>query len=395
MSKKPTYEFQNLTKIQQDCLTLIESLGIYELRALARVFGDNSPTVLKRDDHIRIVMEKIISGEDLKPIPLRQGRPYKELSNIEGILAELSQITGKDYTSVTNQQRSVYRGKKVVQFNQVEEEVIKQKLFPIEAKGIFFERTDSEGYMTNDFNGKMTLVKRDQFPQLKTNDFISGTAIVMNSEKEYILDSVKTVNFQSYEKYADNHNPYEQEVPSEKIDFDKYQITLGSRYIVKNNKFSENSEKLTKLLNLLKSKGIITIAIIPNVLYENFVTIQSIGYDNAFTLKYDERPFTINEVLNNFINHIERLQQQGLKLALFIEDITTLANAVDFTFKNNTKAFMGHTETAVELVKHLMLLAKAGGQNKHTTIFTTMDETDMFDHTYISSVYKISKPLEF
>jgi len=72
MSKKPAYEFQNLTKPQKDCLALIESLGIYELRALARIFGDNSPTTLKRDEHIVIVMEKLISGEELRPIPLRQ-----------------------------------------------------------------------------------------------------------------------------------------------------------------------------------------------------------------------------------------------------------------------------------------------------------------------------------
>ena len=102
MSKKND-EFKNLDKRQKDCLALIESLGIYELRALARIFGDNSPTTLKRDDHIKIIMEKIISGEDLRPIPLRQGRPYKELSNIEGILNELSMVAGKDYTMKSNQ----------------------------------------------------------------------------------------------------------------------------------------------------------------------------------------------------------------------------------------------------------------------------------------------------
>ena len=77
----PVYDYKNLTKQQQDCLGVIESLGIYELRALARVFGDNSPTTLKRNDHIKIVMDKIISGEDLKPIPLRQGRPYLLVSS--------------------------------------------------------------------------------------------------------------------------------------------------------------------------------------------------------------------------------------------------------------------------------------------------------------------------
>ena len=95
MSKKPNYEYKDLTKSQQDCLSVIEGLGIYELRALARVFGDNSPTTLKRDEHIKIVMDKIISGEELRPLPLRQGRPHKELSSISGILEELSSLNWK------------------------------------------------------------------------------------------------------------------------------------------------------------------------------------------------------------------------------------------------------------------------------------------------------------
>ena len=86
MTKAPSFDKKCLNETQQQCLDVIESLGIYELRALARVFGDSSPTTLKRADHIKIIMEKIISGEKLRPIPLRQGRPFKELSNIEGIL---------------------------------------------------------------------------------------------------------------------------------------------------------------------------------------------------------------------------------------------------------------------------------------------------------------------
>ena len=75
MSKNITM-YDNLTRAQERSFNLIQSLGIYELRAIARVFGDNSPTTSKRDDHIKFIMDKIINGEELQPIPLRQGRPY-------------------------------------------------------------------------------------------------------------------------------------------------------------------------------------------------------------------------------------------------------------------------------------------------------------------------------
>ncbi len=393
MTNKPGYEFKNLTKAQQDCLSLIESLGIYELRALARVFGDNSPTILKRNDHIKIVMDKIISGEDLKPIPLRQGRPYKELSNIEGILAGLSQITGKDYVSVTNSPRNLHTGKKIVTFNQVEDEVVKQKLFPIEVRGVLFDRNETEFFLTNEDNGKTVLVKKDENSQLKPYDYITGTAIVMNSNKEYLVDSIKTVNFKPYKNYVDSSNPYEQSVPTETLKLGNKEFVLGSRYIVENCKFSDGDEKLKQLLKTLNENKIATIAFIPNVLFENFASIKKIGFNNVFISRYDDRPFTINETLNTFIENVKRLQEQGLKLALFVEDITTIANAVDYANKNNTKALMGHTETTVELIKQLMMLAKSGGKDKNTTIFTTADQADLFDQLFVSSVYKISKKI--
>lgn len=391
MSKKPAYEFKNLTKSHQDCLALIESLGIYELRALARVFGDNSPTTLKRDDHINIVMNKIISGEDLRPIPLRQGRPYKELSNIEGILAELSQITGKDYTLKSNQQRNTTRLQKVVSFKQMEENIIKQKLFPIEARGILCERNDKEFYFINQDNGKIVLVKKDIDSRLKAFDFIVGTAVIMNEDKEYILDSIKALNYQNYTTYQERVNEYESTVPSQKIKIGNSEILLGSRYLIKESKFIEASDKIKKMVSSFKENKIVTIALVPNVMYEDFLSITSLGFNNVILLRYDERPFNVYETILMFIEHITRLQQQGYKVALFIEDVTTLANAIDFAFKNNTKALMGHTETAVEMIKQLMMLARAGGENKHTTLFTTLDEADMFDQMYVSAVYKVSK----
>ena len=147
------------------------------------------------------------------------------------------------------------------------------------------------------------------------------------------------------------------------------------------------------MVSQLKQNNIVTLAIVPNVLYENFLDYNSLGFSNIFMLKYEDSPFVIYETLRLFINHVQRLQEQGINVAIFVEDIVTIAGAVDYSFKNNTKALMGHTETAVESIKQLMMLAKAGENNKHTTLFTTLDEADMLDPLYISSVYKISKKL--
>ncbi len=394
MAKKTAYEFKNLTKSQQDCLSLIETLGIYELRALARVFGDNSPTTLKRDDHINIVMNKIISGEDLKPIPLRQGRPYKELSNIEGILAELSHITGKDYSLAANQQKNISSVPKFVTFKQVEDEVFQKKLYPIEARGVLYERNEKEFVFLNQDNHKNVLVKKDLDTRLKPYDYVVGTAVIMNEDKEYMLDEIKYINFQPVKSYKETINKYgDPAQPSKKIKLDGKEILLGSRYLIEESKFTDNIEKTKKMLKELKAQNIITLGLIPNVMQEDLLTMQQLGFSNLFIMKYDERPFESYEILRVFVEYVNRLQDMGFSLAIFVQDLTTLANAVDFAYKNNVKAFMGHTEIAVESIKQLMLLAKNGGENKTTTLFTTLDEADMFDQMYVSSVYKVSKKL--
>ena len=94
------------------------------------------------------------------------------------------------------------------------------------------------------------------------------------------------------------------------------------------------------------------------------------------------------------MHHIDRLQQLGKNVAIFVEDVVTLTNSIDYTFKNNPKSLMGHTEIAVETVKKLMMLAKASADGKNTTLFVTFDQPDMLDQMYISSVYKVSKKID-
>lgn len=393
MSNKNTYQFDNLTKAQQDCLDLIDTLGIYELRALARVFGDNSPTTLKRNDHISIIMNKIIAGDDLKPIPLRQGRPYKELSNIEGILTELSQITGKEYSLNAINTRSA-SSPKTVTFKQMEENIIKQKLNPVEIKGILWDRNDKEFYIHTP-DDKLVLVRKDVDSRLKAFDYVVGTAIMMNDNNEYILDAITSINYQNVESYVDYAVSYAQDVtPTQKIDVEGNNILLGSRYVLKTPNFIEDLDKTKNLVKILKKHGIITIGIIPNVMPEQELTVQEIGFNKVFSIAYNRKASLIDEIFSLFMYHIGRLQQLGKNIAIFVEDIVTLSNAIDYTFKNNPKSFMGHTEFAVETIKKMMMLAKASADGKSTTLFVTFDQPDMFDQMYVSSVYKVSKKID-
>lgn len=388
MPKRTSYE--NLTKIQEACLNRIDTLGIYELRALARVFGDTSPTTSKRDDHIHIIMDKIISGEDLKPIPLRQGRPYKELCNIDGILQELSQITGKDYTFKNNSVKATKSPAKTVTFKQVEEEIVARHLDPIEVCGIIFEKNENELFLFNDKTGDPILVKRESHPKIDVYDYITGSAVIMNTDKQYILNKIDTINFKPISQYSTDFANDDIIVPNKMINLNSSELLLGTRYLVNHAKFVDFANDLKNNVKILQNEGVKCIALVPNVFAEDRALINSIGFDNTFLISYDESIQRFAETINIFINHIKRLQEIGVRTAIFVQDIVTIANSIDINYKLNPKEILNHTEEATQSIKEIVTLAKAC-KTFETTLFITYDKIDNDDPLYMTYVYKVCK----
>ena len=391
---KSTVTYDNLTKEQQRCYNLIISLGVYELRSLARIFGDTSPTTSKRNDHIKVIMDMIISGQDLKPIPLRQGRPYKELSTIEGILQELSNITGKDYT-LKEDKVKLPKHIKNFEFKQMENDIIKKKMFPIKFRGIVIDHIKSDMFVLNLDNNLPILIPRDIYGNLlKEYDYVTGSAIVMNNEKDYIIDSVDTINFTEKDKYTPKDIEEPNITPYQEIEVLGNKIKLGTRYIVNMEKFSNSPEKIKQLVNILKKNNIITIALIPNALFEEINVVYSIGFNSLFTIPFNSSTAEYTSKTKMFIEHLKRLQSQGLNIAVFVQDIVTIANNLDANFKAPSKFTLNHTDETTALIKDLVMLAKCT-KSANTTFFTTYDEVDNQDTLYTSCIYKVSNKLQF
>lgn len=394
MTKKSGYNFNNLTKTQQNCLSLIESLGIYELRALARIFGGNSPTTMKRNDHIQTIMEKIISGDDIRPIPLRQGRPYKELTNIQGILDELSHIAGRDYSLQANKTPENTVFKKKITFKQPVDAVLTQKLFPIQAKGIINESFDGNFYFYNQFNSRYILVGESNKEKLQPFDFVEGTAVLMN-DSDYMLETLSKINFQPADTYQPAENPYKQAPATEVATIAGKQLALGNRYLICDANITQDAQKFAKIVKDLQAHNIFTVAVVANVMEEDVLTIQSVGFDNLIMSKYED---SCEDVYLNLIlakENIKNLQNTGTNLAIFVQDAVTLANNVDCCAKLSLRNAIGHTDESVSLIKDLVLSAKAGENNKHSTLFVCYDQTDLNDQLFVSNIFKVSKKIDF
>ena len=381
MTKRNEYAFENLNATHKECLSLVESLGIYELRALARVFGGNSPTTLKRSDLIAAVMEKIISGQEIRPLPLRQGRPHKELNNIDGILEELAKITGVDYTMKSGKTQA----KKQITFNQVEEKIFSQNLFPIKAKGIVLQNDDGSFYFLNQYNNRYVLIKDSLCKNLCEFDFIEGEAVVMNAEKEYILNKITNVNHIAQKDY----NGKAKKVKNGQFAYGSKSYPIGSRYRFENlTKFENNAKDIKKLTESLRNSGVATLAILPNVTDESMMDVQSLGFDNLLAFSMTENAEEIYQNIIYAIEYVRRQMEIGGVVAIFVQDPVTLANLIDYCFKNNAKGFMGHTDNVAELAREISSLIT--GQN---TIFSTSDQVDLFDPLFVSLIYKNYKAI--
>lgn len=378
-----TINFEGLTPPQQRCLTVIQSVGIYELRALARVFGESSPTTLRRNEQIEYIMNVIISGKDLKPIPLRQGRPYKELSNIEPILEELSEITGKDYTLKKNQEKAKSYGK-IFNFKQIEQKTVEQKLFPITVKGIVMANPDKTLYVLGE-NSIPVLVKN--FDKVRPFDYIVGTAVVMNESKEYILDVIDTINFVNYLSYEPKNVTFTKSLPSQGVKVGKSEIKLGGRYVLNQSKLTESAIKT--LLTTLKKNKVISIALASNVMYEDSVALSNMGFDNVFMLKYDDEPSAYDDKVNLLIESVKRLQAVGLNVAVFVHDVVTIAQTLDAFNKNSPKSYYNHADETTTQIKEIVMLATSNVENS-TTLFVTNEDGDSSDPLYATCIAKVS-----
>ena len=64
---------------------LINSLGVFELRGVARQLGIPSPTTKKREELISLIQGAINSGATVKDSTPKRGRPFKKLNILDSI----------------------------------------------------------------------------------------------------------------------------------------------------------------------------------------------------------------------------------------------------------------------------------------------------------------------
>ena len=74
---------------EQQREVLVQRLGVFELRALAREIGIPSPTTKKRDELVAMIMQSFEKGVSQEAKVQKRGRPYKKLNSLDEIIGSV------------------------------------------------------------------------------------------------------------------------------------------------------------------------------------------------------------------------------------------------------------------------------------------------------------------
>ena len=158
---------------------IILSLGVYELRGLARVLGVKSPTTKKREELISLILDIIGNSDELTiPNTAKRGRPFKTLTSVQNILDVIS--TGSESEEVFTQSFSTYE--EITMFNQEMPSITMQSSDIFPCMGVL-RKGKTFGYFVDSSKQRLVYVARDQVTkyELETGDFIDCAVFEINN----------------------------------------------------------------------------------------------------------------------------------------------------------------------------------------------------------------------
>ncbi len=176
---------QNTTFIEEkrNKKKLLSSLGVYELRGLARAIGIKSPTTKVREKLIDEISAALATGHVAEPRETNKGRPSKPLANIDDLLVAVQNGSLKEFA--LNQNQPVF---------ELDEG---EKVAPTLVKTFSFGTLVLGGKNVITTNGALNESKNisDMLSQLcQTNQQVVFVSASLTFEEKQVLSTFKNLN---------------------------------------------------------------------------------------------------------------------------------------------------------------------------------------------------------
>ena len=371
---------------------IILSLGVYELRGLARVLGVKSPTTKRRDELVGQILTIIENNKDLSLGEIdKRGRPFKSLSSVKNIL---------DVISTTPTMMEERKTSKFMSFEDIT--VFNQDMptFTLQSSDIFpsngvLRKGNSFGYFIDSSSQRMVYISREQVQKykLETGDFVDCAVFEINNGDKCFVKKINKINGVNAEDYnPQQFDDYIQTLPKLQDVFGK-DVCYGGRNVILTSCPLYLNAYINNLLEKFKGSKIVFLGV--NICFEDKNFINSGRDVFSFTSNYSGDMADGYDRIIDAINFVERMRDLNENVLLLVSDFENVLNVLDNKFQSDeSQKMFTHEESSVTIAKKLISLAMAKTNDKNITTVVLCNKIDVQDTFIKNELIKISNIIE-
>ena len=381
---------------------ILNTLGIYELRELARSIGVSSPTTKKREQLCTEILDISSGAVKVEAKQNKKGRPPKTITKITTMVKDYippeilklqKPIERESYSNILMlaQNPSIY--------GQINSNVNKQ-IFG------YLDSINGHFYLNNLKNNELfkfiTFYVPDEIISkynLREGDKVLAYGKISDNYDCGILEEVLKINDVDVSNWNSKRKVYDIsafDIPSVDTGVFGKNIKKGERTIsyFQNDEDAilaivKEIENLSRNNNLDEKLVFVGIELAPEVIYygrlnKNLETFATTYYNNL-----DE---SYNAIINA-INFCNSTLKEGKSVRMFIFDIMGLVTRLDQHFASQMASYMGHNISGVQLVKKLVGMGKAISKDLTITTHSVAFESQRNDEFIVNEINKIAKTI--
>ena len=263
---------------------LIRSLGVFELRGLAREVGVSSPTTKKREELISLISEKLKEGSFFDTQSQRRGRPYKKLNSLNEIVNNMVNENFKlEELSFDSVVRFMQEDTPII-FDVTEEDG--------EFEG-FVRKQDKDLYLIDSATQEKVLINAsvEFFDKLEVGAFIKIEAKKIDGSKFYYASKIYEINNISAGEFSGKCiEKGEEIINNDIIPYSLYEAKVGRRNIFCYSEDLYENDNFQGLMSYCEKNGYKLLLLSINTSYENQIMFRNVGIDNKFMTEYGSKP---------------------------------------------------------------------------------------------------------
>lgn len=381
---------------------ILNTLGIYELRELARSIGVSSPTTKKREQLCTEILDISSGAVKVEAKQNKKGRPPKTITKITTMVKDYippeilklqKPIERESYSNILMlaQNPSIY--------GQINSNVNKQ-IFG------YLDSINGHFYLNNLKNNELfkfiTFYVPDEIISkynLREGDKVLAYGKISDNYDCGILEEVLKINDVDVSNWNSKRKVYDIsafDIPSvDTVVFGK-NIKKGERTIsyFQNDEDAilaivKEIENLSRNNNLDEKLVFVGIELAPEVIYYGRLNKNLEMFATTYYNNLDE---SYNAIINA-INFCNSTLKDGKSVRMFIFDIMGLVTRLDQYFASQMASYMGHNISGVQLVKKLVGMGKAISKDLTITTHSVAFESQRNDEFIVNEINKIAKTI--